>query len=75
MKRTMIMKKAVSLIATFALAATVFAGASFESNAYTETNLRSVYTNEPTTAAKANLRPIAVMMPTDKVAHPSYGIS
>jgi len=75
MKRTMIMKKAVSLIATFALVATVFAGTSFESNAYTETNLRSVYTNEPTTAAKANLRPIAVMMPTDKVAQPSYGIS
>ena len=35
---------------------------------------RSVYTNEPVTTAQANLRPIAVMMPTDKAAQPSYGI-
>ena len=47
------MKKVVSLTLSFAMAVTVFMGASFESNAYTETNLRSVYTNEPTTAAKA----------------------
>lgn len=37
--------------------------------------VRSVYTNEPVTAQQAALRPIAVMMPTDKVAQPSYGIS
>lgn len=42
--------------------------------AYTETGARSVYTNEPIGSAKANLRPLAVMMPTDKAAQPSYGI-
>lgn len=36
--------------------------------------VRSVYTNELTPAAQASLRPIAVMMPTDKAAQPSYGI-
>ncbi|MCR5777938.1 MAG: DUF3048 domain-containing protein [Lachnospiraceae bacterium] len=40
-----------------------------------ENSARSVYTNEPTTAALANTRPLAVMMPTDKAAQPSYGIS
>lgn len=35
---------------------------------------RSVYTNELIPAAQANVRPIAVMMPTDKIAQPSYGI-
>ncbi len=48
--------------------------ASVSAGAYTETSLRSVYTNEPVTAAQANVRPIAVMMPTDKSAQPSYGI-
>ena len=37
--------------------------------------IRSVYTNEVITQAQAVTRPIAVMMPTDKVAQPSYGIS
>ncbi len=41
---------------------------------YTETSTTSVYTGLPTTAAQANVRPIAVMMPTDKSAQPSYGI-
>ncbi len=36
--------------------------------------VRSVYTNEPVTAEQASLRPIAVMMPTDAAAQPSYGI-
>lgn len=36
--------------------------------------VRSVYTNELIPAAQAALRPIAVMMPTDKAAQPSYGI-
>lgn len=36
--------------------------------------VRSVYTNELIPAAQASLRPIAVMMPTDKAAQPSYGI-
>lgn len=37
--------------------------------------VRSVYTNEITTPEQAATRPIAIMMPTDKVAQPSYGIS
>lgn len=36
--------------------------------------VRSVYTNEWVTPEQAALRPIAVMMPTDKKAQPSYGI-
>ena len=42
---------------------------------YTDNRTRSVYTNEEVTSAQANMRPIAVMMPTDKAAQPSYGIS
>ena len=42
---------------------------------YTENSLKSVYTNEPVTKDRANLRPLAVMMPTDKAAQPSFGIS
>lgn len=37
--------------------------------------VRSVYTNEWVPAAQAASRPIAIMMPTDKAAQPSYGIS
>lgn len=37
--------------------------------------VRSVYTNEWVPAEQALVRPIAVMMPTDKTAQPSYGIS
>lgn len=37
--------------------------------------VRSVYTNEWIPAEQALLRPIAIMMPTDKKAQPSYGIS
>lgn len=37
--------------------------------------IRSVYTNEVISQEQALTRPIAVMMPTDKVAQPSYGIS
>ena len=36
--------------------------------------VRSVYTNEWIPAEQSVVRPIAVMMPTDKVAQPSYGI-
>jgi hypothetical protein len=36
---------------------------------------RSVYTNEVISPEQALTRPIAIMMPTDKVAQPSYGIS
>lgn len=41
---------------------------------YTETQSLSVYTNEAISNTVANLRPIAVMMPTDQEAQPSYGI-
>lgn len=37
--------------------------------------VHSVYTNELIPAEQAGVRPIAVMMPTDKKAQPSYGIS
>ncbi len=39
-----------------------------------EQQVRSVYTNELIPASLAAQRPIAVMMPTDKAAQPSYGI-
>ncbi|MCR4589940.1 MAG: DUF3048 domain-containing protein [Lachnospiraceae bacterium] len=42
---------------------------------YKENSTKSVYTNENVTSAQANTRPLAVMMPTDKAAQPSYGIS
>jgi len=38
-------------------------------------DVRSVYTNEVISQEQALTRPIAIMMPTDKVAQPSYGIS
>ncbi|MDO4285147.1 MAG: DUF3048 domain-containing protein [Eubacteriales bacterium] len=41
---------------------------------YHETGTRSIYTNEPVSEEEANRRPIAVMMPTDEAAQPSYGI-
>ncbi|MCR5716176.1 MAG: DUF3048 domain-containing protein [Lachnospiraceae bacterium] len=44
------------------------------SGTYTETSTVSVYTGLPVTTELANQRPIAVMMPTDKAAQPSYGI-
>lgn len=39
------------------------------------TQVHSVYTNELIPAEQAGIRPIAIMMPTDKKAQPSYGIS
>ena len=42
---------------------------------YVDNRSKSVYTNASVTSAQANQRPIAVMMPTDKAAQPSYGIS
>ena len=67
--------KLCSALLAAVMAAGIFMGASLEAKA-TEAApvVRSVYTNEPVTAAQAGLRPIAVMMPTDKVAQPSYGI-
>lgn len=42
---------------------------------YQNTSNISVYTGLPVTTAQANQRPLAVMMPTDRAAQPSYGIS
>lgn len=66
-------KKTVSLLAAVCLAFTVPAA-----EVHAEENaglVRSVYTNEWIPAAQSMTRPIAIMMPTDKVAQPSYGIS
>lgn len=44
------------------------------SGTYTETSTTSVYTGEPISSELANQRPLAVMIPTDTGAQPSYGI-
>lgn len=59
---------------TYATGLSPITGTARTGAAYTETNPRSVYTNEPVSAALANQRPLAVMFPTDTVAQPSYGI-
>ena len=41
---------------------------------YTENSTTSVYTGESISSTVANQRPIAIMMPTDTAAQPSYGI-
>ena len=41
---------------------------------YTENSTTSVYTGEAISSSIANQRPIAIMMPTDSAAQPSYGI-
>lgn len=67
--------KLCSTVLASAMAAGLFVGASLDAKATADVPaVRSVYTNEPVTAAQAGLRPIAVMMPTDKTAQPSYGI-
>ncbi len=58
-------------VVSTALTLVLLAGVSLDARA---DGVRSVYTNEPITAEQAAVRPIAVMMPTDKVAQPSYGI-
>lgn len=45
-----------------------------QADASSDIQIRSVYTNEWQKIEQAKQRPIAVMMPTDKVAQPSYGI-
>lgn len=67
--------KLCSMALASVMAAGLFMGTSLDAEATADVPVvRSVYTNEPVTAAQATLRPIAVMMPTDKVAQPSYGI-
>lgn len=71
-------KKVCSAFLAVAMAAGLFLGvpvsASAEETPVLPEMVRSVYTNEPVTAQQAAMRPIAVMMPTDKIAQPSYGI-
>lgn len=68
-------KKVCSVLLATVMTVGLLAGTSLQASATAEVpTMRSVYTNEPVTAAQASLRPIAVMMPTDKVAQPSYGI-
>lgn len=69
--------KLCSMILASTMAVGIFVGASLDAEATAAVAapvVNSVYTNEPVTAAQATVRPIAVMMPTDKVAQPSYGI-
>lgn len=66
--------KLCSAVLASVMAAGVFMGVSFGVKADEVPMVRSVYTNEPVTEAQAAQRPIAVMMPTDKIAQPSYGI-
>lgn len=67
-------RKLCSVLLASATAAALFIGTSVSADAAEVPAAKSVYTNEPVTAAQAGLRPIAVMMPTDKTAQPSYGI-
>lgn len=63
---------AVGILASAILLAPSAAG---RDKVLADEQVRSIYTNEMIPAAQASLRPIAVMMPTDKAAQPSYGIS
>ncbi len=71
------MKKILSIILTLSMLASVIFCGSFltDVNAQADDVAISVYTGEVIPAAQAVVRPIAVMMPTDKAAQPSYGIS
>lgn len=77
MKRKTLIKR----LSATALAIGLFAGAILldpfaaeEGRVFADEQVHSVYTNELIPSAQASQRPIAVMMPTDKKAQPSYGI-
>ena len=73
-KRNALKTKLCSLSICLAMAAAAFIpGMSARAEALPAAAV-SIYTGEPITAAQAAGRPIAVMMPTDKIAQPSYGI-
>jgi len=67
-----IAKKLIACFVAVACVSTLLPGQNVHAEGET---VRSVYTNELIPAAQALSRPIAIMMPTDKVAQPSYGIS
>lgn len=75
-RKTLIKKISVAALTVSFLASAVFLApsASGIGHALADGQVRSVYTNEMIPAAQASLRPIAIMMPTDKAAQPSYGI-
>ena len=79
MKSKKILQRLLALAGTTGVCALVVltapAGKVHATETATEPMVRSVYTNELIPASQATLRPIAVMMPTDKAAQPSYGIS
>ena len=77
MKQKIIMKKLSAVTLAFGLCAAAMLfipSVTGNDQVQADEQVRSVYTNEPIPAAQASLRPIAVMMPTDKKAQPSYGI-
>ena len=88
-KAIIIMKKAATKILSLVLSAVLVAGVFAPGTAKADTlddagettvidgveYVRSVYTNEWVTKEQAGIRPIAIMMPTDKKAQPSFGIS
>ena len=66
---------AVTVAGAFVAATALLApSASGTDQVLADEQVRSVYTNEMIPAAQASQRPIAIMMPTDKKAQPSYGI-
>lgn len=65
---------AAAAIALSAAAILFVPSAAGTEQALAEEQVRSIYTNELIPASLASQRPIAVMMPTDKKAQPSYGI-
>lgn len=78
-------KKILSLVLSAVLVAGVFAPSMAKADTLDDAGettvldgveyVRSVYTNEWVTKEQAGIRPIAIMMPTDKRAQPSFGIS
>ena len=64
------MKKVIASFVMVACIATMLPATSVQAEGET---VRSVYTNEVIPAAQAQTRPIAIMMPTDNVAQPSFG--
>ena len=70
-------KRLISMLAGLSLIAVTLgtAGVYGTTEAKADGMVPSVYTGEMVSAEQASQRPIAVMMPTDKAAQPSYGIS
>lgn len=75
-RKTIAKKRSVCVLAAgfFACAALLNPFAAGSEKVLADEQVRSIYTNEMVPAAQASQRPIAVMMPTDKKAQPSYGI-